>query len=178
MTSFRWGCFVSASRLINASARRSTDAGRKDAKNCGVVHTSVIPVRLGTSETGASGSISHLVSRQREAFGRKEGRRCPGYVTLTLLRCLWLRVHVYRVPLRFVFRNPDAKTVVTISDARTNKLTRLQCSLVGVTIGYGLDDRRTTVRVPVIFHFPRRPDRILGSIQPPVLCVQGTLSLG
>jgi hypothetical protein len=44
----------------------------ENTTNCGVVQTSGIPVRLGTSETGANGSISRLVSQQDEVFGTKE----------------------------------------------------------------------------------------------------------
>jgi hypothetical protein len=57
---------------------------------------------------------------------------------------------------------------------------RSQDSAVGIATGYGLDDREVGVRVPVgsrIFSSPRRPDQ-LGSTQPPILCVPGTLSPG
>jgi hypothetical protein len=48
-----------------------------------------------------------------------------------------------------------------------------QDSVVGITTGYGLDDRRVGVRVPVgsrIFSSPRLPDRLWG---PPNLLHDG-----
>jgi hypothetical protein len=55
-------------------------------------------------------------------------------------------------------------------------LTELQTgrdSAVGIATGYGLDDRRVGVRVPVearIFSSPCRPDRLWG---PPILVSNG-----
>jgi hypothetical protein len=46
-------------------------------------------------------------------------------------------------------------------------------SVVGIATGYGLDDRRVGVRVPLgstIFSSPRRPDRLWG---PPKLISNG-----
>jgi hypothetical protein len=54
-------------------------------------------------------------------------------------------------------------------------------SSVGIATGYGLDDREFGVRVPVgsrIFSCSRRPDRALGSTQPPIQWVPGALSSG
>jgi hypothetical protein len=51
-------------------------------------------------------------------------------------------------------------------------------SSVGITTGYGMDDRGVGVRVPVgirIFSFPRRPDQLWGS---PNQWIPGTLSPG
>jgi hypothetical protein len=50
---------------------------------------------------------------------------------------------------------------------------------VGITNGYGLDDGGIGVRVPVrsrIFSSLRRPEGTLGSIQPHMQWVPGTLS--
>jgi hypothetical protein len=58
---------------------------------------------------------------------------------------------------------------------------RSQDSAVGITTGYGLDDRVVGVRVPIgsrIFSSPRRPDRLWGSIQSPIQWVPGAVSLG
>jgi hypothetical protein len=58
---------------------------------------------------------------------------------------------------------------------------RSQDSAVGIATGYGLDERGVGVRVSVgsrIFSSPRRPDRALGSTQPPIKWVPGVLSLG
>jgi hypothetical protein len=52
-------------------------------------------------------------------------------------------------------------------------------SVVGIATSYGLDDRVVGVRVPVvsrIFSTSSRP--ALGSTQPPIQFVPGTLSLG
>jgi hypothetical protein len=54
-------------------------------------------------------------------------------------------------------------------------------SIVGIAIRYGLEDRGIGVRVPVvsrIFSSPRRPERALGSTQPPIQWVPGALSPG
>jgi hypothetical protein len=55
-------------------------------------------------------------------------------------------------------------------------------SVVGIAIGYGLDDRGVGVRVPVgsrIFSSPSCPDRLWGPLnQPPIQWVPGTLSPG
>jgi hypothetical protein len=56
---------------------------------------------------------------------------------------------------------------------------RSRDSVVGIATGYGLDDRGVGVRVPVgsrIFSTSSRP--ALGSTQPPIQWVPGTLSWG
>jgi hypothetical protein len=58
---------------------------------------------------------------------------------------------------------------------------RSRDSAVGIATGYGLDDSGFGVVVPVgsrIFSSPRRPDRVLGSTQPPVQGVPGAPSPG
>jgi hypothetical protein len=56
---------------------------------------------------------------------------------------------------------------------------RSRASVVGIATGYGLDERGVGVRVPVgsiIFSTSSRP--ALGSTQPPIQRIPGTLSLG
>jgi hypothetical protein len=51
-------------------------------------------------------------------------------------------------------------------------------SIAGIATGYGLDDRRVRVQVPVgcrIFSSPRHADRLWG---PSIQCVPGALSTG
>jgi hypothetical protein len=57
---------------------------------------------------------------------------------------------------------------------------RSRDSVVGIAIGYELDDRGVGVRVPVgsrMFSSPRRPDHF-GSTQPPIQWVPGAFSPG
>jgi hypothetical protein len=54
-------------------------------------------------------------------------------------------------------------------------------SSVGIATGYGLDDRRVGVRVPVrsrISSAPRRPDRLWGPTEPFIQWVPAALSPG
>jgi hypothetical protein len=56
-----------------------------------------------------------------------------------------------------------------------------QDSAFGIATGYGLGDREVGVRVPVgsrIFSSVRRPDRLWGSLKPPIQWVPGALTLG
>jgi hypothetical protein len=53
---------------------------------------------------------------------------------------------------------------------------RSRVSVVGIATGYGLDDWRFGVRIPVgsrIFCSPNRPDRLWGSAHPPIQWVLG-----
>jgi hypothetical protein len=62
----------------------------------------------------------------------------------------------------------------------TSSISGISGSAVGIAIGYGLDDRGVGVRVPVgsrTFTCPHRPDRLLGSTQPPIQRGTGTISL-
>jgi hypothetical protein len=73
-----------------------------------------------------------------------------------------VNIKIYKIIILFVaFRNRD--------------------SSVGIATGYGLDNRRVGVRVPVgsrIFCPPRRPDRLWGSTQPPIQWVPGVKRQG
>jgi hypothetical protein len=53
-------------------------------------------------------------------------------------------------------------------------------SSVGIATGYGLDDQRggSPGRVKKIFHFSISSRQVLGSTQPPIKWVPGTLSRG
>jgi hypothetical protein len=57
---------------------------------------------------------------------------------------------------------------------------RSRDSSVGITTGYGLDDRGVGVRVPVVknFYFSTLSRPALGSTQPPIQWVPGALSAG
>jgi hypothetical protein len=50
-------------------------------------------------------------------------------------------------------------------------------SVVGTATGYGLDDLRAGIRVPVESS-PRHPDRLWGPTQPPIQWVPGAFSPG
>jgi hypothetical protein len=54
-------------------------------------------------------------------------------------------------------------------------------SAVGIATGYGLDDRGVGVQVPVgsrIFCYPRRPERLWKTTQPPIQWVPGVKRQG
>jgi hypothetical protein len=77
------------------------------------------------------------------------------------------------------FPTSIALSVVLYYPGNENNLvrnvSRCRDSIVGITTGYGLDDRRVGIRVPVgsrIFSSPRRPDWLWGFTQPPIQWVK------
>jgi hypothetical protein len=71
------------------------------------------------------------------------------------------RDETVKKPLNSNFLQETTAYVRNYPHAPTNK--RSRDSVVGIAIGYGLDDRGLGVRVlvgPRIFSFPRRPDRL------------------
>jgi hypothetical protein len=75
--------------------------------------------------------------------------------------------------------NPVHTTSFCFSEVRFN--IKSPDSVVGIATGYGLDDQRVGVRVPVgsrIFISPCLPDRLWGPPKPPIQWVPGALSPG